>query len=332
MRNKPLWIGSLLLLLLIVIAYVGPYTAYIDKELSTKIFIKDEDGKLMKPPYPPSSEYLLGSDAHGRDLLSLLVIGAKDTLFLILSIAALRYVIAVPLGTASAILNYERLNGLLRGIHGFFTGLPTLFATVLIISLPIAMIDHSNRLLFIIIVVAFVEVGRVAYIFQQQTLAISKSTYMEAGIAVGNTPFGLFLRYYWRNLLPHLVTNFVLDLSRILIIVGQLGFISIFYSYLIYDVNQRGWAVESITNAWPVILSESRNYIRNSISLPYFVSCAIVYTIISFNLVGEGLRRYFENKASSGYNPKLEKKVMKELRLEKERIADQKKGIPIRPS
>lgn len=329
MRNKPLWIGILLLFILLIIAFVGPMTPSIDTNLNVKIFSYDEQGKLTKPPYPPSSEYLLGSDAHGRDLLSLLIVGAKDTLLLILCIALLRYVIAVPLGTASAILNYERLNGILRGIHSFFTGLPTLFATVLIISLPIAMINPSNRLIFIVIVVALVEVGRVAYIFQQQTLAISNSSYIESGIAVGNTPYGLFRRYYWRNLLPHLVTNFVLDLSRILIVIGQLGFISIFYSYTIYDPTIRGWVVESMTNAWPVILSESRNYIRSNISLPYIVSCAIVYTIIAFNLIGEGLRRYFENRASSGYNPKLEKQVMKEIRLQKQKAAEQQKGFTV---
>lgn len=138
----------------------------------------------------------------------------------------------------------QLMDNIISFFNRFFNGLPTLFATVIIISLPF--ISHSdNRALYIVLVIAFIDVGRVAYIFQQETNRISKLPYIESGIMVGNGQWRLFYIYYWRNLLPQVIVNFVVDIGRVMILMGQLAFFSIFITqkWVLYDVNV--WVIEN---------------------------------------------------------------------------------------
>ena len=74
---------------------------FIDKDLNkepSRWVMKDGKQKLTLPPYKPSPKNWLGSDKRGVDNLSKLVVTAKDTILLVLTITSVRYAIGVPLG------------------------------------------------------------------------------------------------------------------------------------------------------------------------------------------------------------------------------------------
>ncbi|WP_279401469.1 hypothetical protein [Piscibacillus salipiscarius] len=65
-------------MILLLITFVGPQLPWIDQELEETQYVWSDDGIPIPPPYEPNGQYWLGSDHDGRDLLSLIVMGAKE--------------------------------------------------------------------------------------------------------------------------------------------------------------------------------------------------------------------------------------------------------------
>lgn len=315
-QNKALIWGSFFLLLLMMLTFIGPLLPIIDQELERETHRYDENRKLMKVPFPPSEKNLLGTDGQGVDLLSLIVIGARETLLIVFVIAVVRYAIAIPIGIAAS-SSSGVIYWLVYKWNQIFSALPTLIAAILFIKMPFIVVSE-NRTLWVILILALLEVGRVSYIIHQQVHALAKTPFVESGRMVGNTALGIYRRYFMPCLIPQVIVNFVLDLGKIMLLLGQLGFLSIFISqvFMMYDLGV-GMLVNQ-TNSWPQLLANSRNYIRTDFWIPFWPSMAIAFTIITFNLFGEGLRQYFEKLSASKYNPKLEKQVMQEIAFAKE--------------
>jgi peptide/nickel transport system permease protein len=310
-QNKALVIGSICLALLILITFIGPYFPVIDRELKED-GVRIIDGKIMRLPFKPSELNWLGTDDNGRDLLSLIVVGAKETLLVVCIIALLRYVIAIPLGIIAS-----KSSGVIHWIlykwNQVFSTIPTLFAAILLIKLPF-FVMAEYRTLWIILILALLEVGRVSHIFQQEVQSLSKQAFVESGYMIGNTKLGIYRRYYLPYLIPQVIVNFVLDLGKVMLLLGQLGFLSIFISqtFITYDLGI-GQLINQST-AWPQLLSESYVHIRNHFWIPFWPSFAIAFTVVTFNLFGEGLRQFYEDRSTSRYNRKLEEKVMRQIK------------------
>jgi peptide/nickel transport system permease protein len=295
--NRILFIGSLLLGILILIGLFGSYLPMVDRDLKEELYRLGDVQEYLVPPFAPSSSNWLGTDEKGRDLFSLIVMGTKETLLNVFVIVLIRYFIAVPIGIISA-----KQSGFIYRIqaawHRFFSGLPSLFAVILLINLPIIFFS-PQRTMLVLLTIALVEVGRVSYIIQQQTIGLSKETFVESGITIGNGEYGLFRRYYWPHLLPHILVNFSIDLGRVMLLIGQLGILTIFINehWFMYDIGVL--QVENASYSWPAILAESTEYFRTHFWIPFWPSVAIGLAVITFNMFGEGLRRYFNHNSLS---------------------------------
>ena len=86
--NKTLLAGICMTLVLAIVVIFGPFFPKVDPDLEATVVYRDAEGKLMAPPYPPSSDFLLGSDRKGQDLYSKIIIGARET-FIILGVIVL---------------------------------------------------------------------------------------------------------------------------------------------------------------------------------------------------------------------------------------------------
>lgn len=315
MQNKPLLFGIVGLVVLAVIAIFGPYLPFVDSSLEETKYMRI-DGKLTGPPYQPSKDFLMGSDPKGRDLLSLIVLGARETLIFIILIAIVRYLIAIPL----AILGFKGsswFSWIIVKWNQVLTNLPTLLLAIFLLYIPFFIFSES-RVMWVLLILGAIEAGRVSYIIQEQLQGLSSSRMIESGVAVGHSSWGLLKRYYLPHLLPQLSVQFMLDIGKIMLLLGQLGFLSIFIAqkFIEYDIGIGMIVNESV--AWPQLLADTRNYIRNNVWLPFWPSFAIALTVFTFNLLGEGLRQYFDHKTTTRYNAKLAKQVVEEIAREKQ--------------
>lgn len=309
MRYLTLWLGMTLCALLLIIAIIGPYLPFVTLEEAQPYI--DENKDIIAPPFAPSKEHLLGTDKDGKDILSIIVYGARSTLLIVFMIVVVRFIMAIPL----AILATKKDSiffKILYGWHHMFSGLPVLFGCILILNLPFFEVS-DHRTLWVIVIVAAMEAGRIGYIFQQQSSDLSKRDFIQAGRMIGNTSIGLYKRYYFPYLLPQMIVSFVLDLGRVMLLIGQLAFFSIFISQEWIQESAGTFLIINTNPDWTSLLAGSRNYIRTDmVWIPLCAAGAIAFSVIAFNVFGEGLRQYFDGRSRSNYSPRLEKQFIKQ--------------------
>ncbi|MDK8183950.1 ABC transporter permease subunit [Paenibacillus sp. UMB4589-SE434] len=295
MKNITLWIGGIMFALLVFVMFAGQYLPFIDQTLTPEKHRWSQDERLILPPYEPSSKNLLGSDKDGVDNLSKIIMGTKETLLIIFSITALRYMIAVPLGL-SAYRKSGVANSILTVWNQLFSYLPTLFSAILLLSLPF-LLFASWRLLWVILILAAIEVGRVAYLIQQQIHQISREPFVEAGHALGLSPWRLTRSYFIPTMIPEIVVNFCVDLGKVTLLIGQLGVLSIFLSQEWVEVNEMSMILMNTSNNWMSLLASMRADIYVSkFTYIFYPALAIMFTILTFNVLGEGIRRHFNRR------------------------------------
>ncbi|MGZ9583524.1 ABC transporter permease [Paenibacillus marinisediminis] len=298
MKNVTLWIGGAMLALLVFVMFAGPYLPFVDRELTPEKHRWTADDHLMLPPYPPSELNPIGSDAEGVDNLSKLIVGTKETVFIIFAVALVRYLIAVPLGLLSY-RNKGPFHFITSGMNQFFSYLPTIFSAILLINLPFLLLS-PNRLLWVIFILALLEVGRVAYIVQQQAHHVSLQPFVEAGVVLGLSNSRMARSYYLPALGPELIVNFCVDLGKVTLLIGQLGVLGIFLTHEWVEVYVMSMQFLNTSNNWVSLLAENRRDIfLSKFEFIFYPAVAIMYTILTFNVLGEGLRKHFNSKLKS---------------------------------
>lgn len=295
MKNIQLVIGLVLFVILIIIALAGPYLPFIDSGLTKKILERYDDGSFSVPPFAPNDKHIIGTDREGRDLLSRIIIGAKETVFYLLFIVILRYTLALPLGLLSFF--FKGFHLLLLTFNQFFSRLPTIIVTVIIINIPF-FIFSSERVLWMIILIAFVEVGRVGDIVYNHMKSNSHNAYIENGIVTGISTFRLIKQYYFPFLMPQVIINFVLDLGRTMLLLGQLGLFSIFIAQEWLMTERAIVELQLTSHAWPLLLKDVIRDIRIYPWIPFWATFAITYVTVTFNLLGDGIRKYYMRRYS----------------------------------
>lgn len=292
--NFVLLLGSLLLISLIIIAFFGQFHPAIDKSLSTITYIMDENRKPVIPPYPPSEEFPFGTDKKGRDMLSLIVLGAKETLATVILITLLRYFVALPF----SYLAHKRVLGshfLLNWINGLFSYIPTIVVVILLVSLP-PLLTTEIRPLYLLLIVALVEVGRSADMIKLEFDELSSKEFIMGGVASGASSFTLFKSYYLPFMYDKLIVYMITDLGRVMFLLGQLGFVGIFISQNLIQTPTGGWDFVNTSITWPAMLMNSFQDIRGPIWIPFFSALAMTLSIFVFNLFAQGLKKLFNKK------------------------------------
>jgi peptide/nickel transport system permease protein len=299
MKNIPLLIGTILFTVYLIFAIGGSNLPFIDSELKEEVMRKDASGHLSIPPYPPSAENLLGSDKWGRDLLSLLVIGTRETLILVFLIAGLRYLIALPLGAAAANIKFFRW--ILDSWNYLLSFIPPIFLVALFFGIPFIFFSKSLFVWYVVIL-AVVEVGRAAELIRSQFAELSMKEFVEAAETSGTNKFYLIIRHYWPHLRPLVLTSFAADMGRVMFLMAQLGVIQIFVSRKF--VSTLSGAYENVTTSisYPVLLQGILTDIWVSTWIPYFTVLFISVMIITFFLLAEGLKIHFKRKYRMSVN------------------------------
>ena len=293
-QNIYLRIGGTMLLLLLLVTFIFPFFPFIQDGIEGGRVKFLEEGGAITAPYPPSSELLLGSDRDGRSLISVLVIGAKETLLIITLITVIRYAVGMVLGVMASFGN-RLINSILDTFDQMFASLPVVFFGILILTMPFILF-LDNRFIVVILIIAMIEVGRVGVSIKDQIMTIKKEPYIDAAITVGVSRMTMTKNYYLPNMLPSLVVQFFFDLGRVALIIGQLGVFSVFVTQELVQIDAGYAKIINTSNNWATLLGEAKKDIYTAYWIPLYAAMAILYLIVTFNIVGEGLRRVFERK------------------------------------
>jgi len=222
--------------------------------------------------------------------MSLILSGAQQTLILGFLAVAARVFVGVILGAIGGWKSGGRLDRLILGTAEVISAFPTLLLGMIII---LALGIRQGMRPFII-ALCFVGWGEIMQFVRAEVISIRPKPYIEGAVALGARTPRIVIRHIFPNLFSALISIIALEMGAVLMLLGELGFISIFIGggAIIDLVNGR--LLYADVPEWGALLSniryQARSYPWTAISpmLAFFVS------IFGFNLFGEGVRRLVE--------------------------------------
>jgi peptide/nickel transport system permease protein len=259
MRNPGSVLGAVILAALILAAIFAPQiTRYNPVELAAADRLK-----------PPSAQHWFGTDAFGQDIYTRTVYGSRISL----RMGAISVAIAVLLGVTS---------GLLAGYFGGHldtwimraVDITLAFPGILLALVIIAILGPS--LFNAMVAVGISAAPTYARVTRGMVLKTREEVYIESAIASGCRPVRVILRHILPNILGPIVVVATLGVAGAIISGAALSFL--------------GLGATPPTPEWGLMLSSGRNYLRAAWWITSFPGLAIMVTVLSINLLGDGLR------------------------------------------
>ncbi len=217
----------------------------------------------------PSSEYLLGNDDLGRDVLSRLIYGTRIALLVGLGATTIALSIGVSIGATAGYFG-GKVDFALSRIIDTLMAFPTL---ALLITLA-AVVGPS--LTNVIIAIGTTIWASYARIVRADVLSLRERDYVLAARASGASSARIIVRHMLPNVLGPVVVLATLGIGSIIILESALSFL--------------GLGIQPPNASWGGMLSDGRAYIRNYPHIAIAPGIAIAITVLAFNLLGDGLR------------------------------------------
>jgi len=225
--------------------------------------------KLQKP----SLTYFLGTDMYGRCIFSRIIYGTRIIIKVGLIVTLIQAGIGVTLGLLSGYYG-----GVIRKTIMFITditwSLPSIIMALAIITVL------GPGLTNVIIAIALVGWAQYAKIIDAKAQTIKYLPFVEAGRVLGETDFNIMVRYILPNLINQIIILVSLTFPTAVISASGLGFL--------------GLGTQPPAPDWGVILSEGIRFLKNAPWIAIAPGFSLVYTILGFNMLGEGLKEILE--------------------------------------
>lgn len=293
--NFPLLLGLLMIGVIFFLVVFGPGLATMDPYLGGRAGVSYHEGKLLAPPYPPSPEYPLGTDPFGQDLLSLILMGARNTLVLATFVAMARLTVGLLLGSLAGWHQGSLFDRAVMGLIEANASLPALLSgMILIFALGI-----RRGMIVFIAALCLVGWGEVAQQVRGQFAVIRRKPFIEGARAIGLSDLEIVVRHIWPNILPSLIAITPLEMGAVLMLIGELGFLEI---YIGGGIDRAGdlcltpsCTIPNIAE-WGSMLGAYRKYFYSHPVMMLAPATAFFIAVLGFNLLGEGLRRVAERR------------------------------------
>jgi peptide/nickel transport system permease protein len=216
----------------------------------------------------PSRTHLLGTDCFGRDVLSRILYGARISLRVGFSVAAVSAIIGTMLGLFAGW--DRRLDSIIMRVMDGLMVFPAILLAIAIM----AVLGPSE--INLIMSIAITQIPGVARVARSSVLSIRESGYVEGARSAGASDARIILKHILPNCVSPLIIQVTLCFSRAVLSEAGLSFV--------------GAGIPPPTPSWGSILTEGREYIRYAPWLTLFPGLALVITVLGLNLLGDGLR------------------------------------------
>jgi len=267
-RNRLAVAGLVVFLLLVLSALLAPRVSPYDPNL--------QDWKVRLQP--PSAAHPFGTDEFGRDLLSRTLYGGRVSL--------VAGVVPVLLGATAG-----TLVGLVAGyMGGRWDQILMRFLDILLafpmIFLALAIVGTLGPGLFnAMLAVAVVSLPGYARLVRGQVLTLRERDYVVAAQAAGATHARVLLRHLLPNIVSPLLVQATLSVGSAILTTASLSFL--------------GLGTQPPTSDWGEMLASGRQYLPDAWWLELFPGLFVMLAVLSVNLLGDGLRDYFDPKTKN---------------------------------
>jgi len=226
-----------------------------------------------------SWRFPLGTDGDGHDMLSRLIFGARVSLFIGLSVMGVSFVLGVALGLIAAMAGPVADVAVTR-LMDLIMAVPSLVLAVLVVAVLGPSLVNTIIAVTIVYLPGYVRLARAS------ALGELGKDYVTAARVVGLSPLRLACSTVLPNCLAPLIVQAALGVSSAILEAAGLGFL--------------GLGAQPPTPEWGAMLADSREFIRSDPWIVALPGLAILITVLSINLTGDGLRDALDPKMRRG--------------------------------
>ena len=274
-KNKVAIAGAILFIIIVLFVTIYPLVSpYQMSEFSL-------DNKSLSP----SSEHLLGTDEQGRDVLLRIALGGRVSILVGLLAASVTVILGSVVGGISGYYGGWVDNFLMRFAEIVYS-IP-FYPTVISISAALMFRSTStNKILIVMFLIGILSWPGLARIVRGQILSLREQEFMLATEALGLSDASRIIRHLIPNVLPYIIVNATLSMAGAILTEASLSFI--------------GLGVAPPTPTWGNMVERARNTrVFNSYHWMWIPpGMMIMLTVVSINLLGEGLRDALDPKGS----------------------------------
>jgi peptide/nickel transport system permease protein len=218
---------------------------------------------------PPSLDHPLGTDHLGRDVFSRMLYGSRVSLSVGFVAVAISILIGILVGALAGFYG-----GLTDSILMRFVDIMLCFPSFFLILTVVALLGPS--LFKVMVVIGITSWMGTSRFVRAEFLSLRERDFVQAAKALGVKDSRVIFRHVLPNALAPVFVTATLDVASAILVEAGLSFL--------------GFGVQPPAPSWGNILTEGRTYIFDAWWLTVFPGLAILITVLSFNLLGEGLR------------------------------------------
>ena len=260
------WAGRIALpivLLHLILALVGPWLApYSPTEMPASI---QEYQNL-----PPSSQFWLGTDQYGRDILSRVMCGATSLIATAAAGAALGIVLGTMVGMSSGYKGGKVDEVVMRIMDGLMS-----FPTLVLIILVLFTLGPSR--VNIVVTIGFVSMPGIARVVRSNTLSLKAMEFVQSARLRGESTAYIIFREILPNVMPVLGVEASVRFSYAILSVASLGFL--------------GLGIQPPSPDWGLMISQSRRFWDIAPWVPLAPMAAVASLVLGVNLLVDGIRQ-----------------------------------------
>jgi peptide/nickel transport system permease protein len=275
LKGSPLfWIGAVIIGVFLVLAIIGPWIAPHDPGAQLLI---GQTSRARNAIAPPQDGFPLGGDTQGRDLLSRLIVGARQTLLV--------GIFATLIGLVGGLIL-----GILAGAFGGWVDTVVMRIVDVMLSIPSLLLAISIGVLFtnpnltsVIIAVSIPQIPVFARLLRGQMLAQRESDHVLAARALGVRRGPIVFRHMVPNSISPVIVQATLVVATSILDAAALSFLGLGSQ----DVSLPEWGQ---------MLGEAQTSIDSHPQLAFWPAGAIIVVVLGFTLLGEALREAIDPK------------------------------------
>jgi peptide/nickel transport system permease protein len=256
--RKTVMFGLLILVIVAALAILAPLIApYSPSRLSVVNRLK-----------PPSSIYWFGTDEFGRDVFSRTIYAGRLSLLVGISVVTFAAVFGVTLGLVAGF--FRRLDMPIARIIDAMMAFPDILLAIALVA------ALGPSLVTVIVALGIVYTPRLARIVRASTLVIRELPYVEAARALGVPTWRIMSRHVLRNLVSPILVQGTFIFAYAMLAEAGLSFL--------------GLGVSPEVPTWGTMIAAGRQYIGQADWMTLFPGIAIILSVLSLQMVGDGFR------------------------------------------
>lgn len=267
-KNKAALFGLFVIIILIIIAIIGPYITPYDPNKNA----------MVDANQTPSAAHWFGTDKLGRDIFSRVIVGTRVSLFVGVAAVAFSLILGTIFGSIAGYFG-GKIDAVIMRVMDIMLSIPSILLAVTLMAALGKGLDKA------IIAIGVVSIPEYARIIRSSILSVKENDYVAAAWVLGNSDTRIIFHHILPNVLSSIVVRATLGISTAILDTAALGFL--------------GLGVQPPTAEWGDMLGRVKELVVVYPHMLIFPGLAITLAVLAFNLFGDGLRDALDPKSRS---------------------------------